>query len=79
MALIHSLKNTLVNQPIAVVLLIVLIYASFFRTLIVTASSDLFKYPVLRRVYFFLTFHFLQHHQRTDTRYLNIRHRIALS
>lgn len=63
MALIHSLKNTLVNQPIAVVLLIVLIYASFFRTLIVTASSGLFKYPVLRRVYFsprqaFLTFHF---------------------
>ncbi|RIW47553.1 hypothetical protein D3H36_13830 [Escherichia coli] len=53
MALIHSLKNTLVNQPIAVVLLIVLIYASFFRTLIVTASPDLFKYPVLRQVYFF--------------------------
>ncbi|MFS6893167.1 hypothetical protein ABMY82_24125, partial [Escherichia coli] len=55
MALIHSLKNTLVNQPIAVVLLIVLIYASFFRTLIVTASPDLFKYPVLRQVYFFTT------------------------
>ncbi|WP_213057689.1 hypothetical protein, partial [Escherichia coli] len=49
MALIHSLKNTLVNQPIAVVLLILLIYASFFRTLIVTASPDLFKYPVLRQ------------------------------
>ncbi|EEX0332168.1 hypothetical protein C4M75_18065 [Escherichia coli] len=59
MALIHSLKNTLVNQPIAVVLLIVLIYASFFRTLIVTASLDLFKYPVLRRVYFFTTPGFL--------------------
>ncbi|WNT70107.1 hypothetical protein PWE30_08890 [Shigella dysenteriae] len=67
MALIHSLKNTLVNQPIAAVLLILLIYASFFRILIVTASPDLFKYPVLRQVYFsprqaFLTFHFLQHH-----------------
>jgi len=78
MALIHSLKNTLVNQPIAVVLLIVLIYASFFRTLIVTASPDLFKYPVLRQVYFFTTPGFLNF-PFFAARYLNIRHRIALS
>ncbi|MGQ7157259.1 hypothetical protein ACUODF_47665, partial [Escherichia coli] len=57
MALIHSLKNTLVNQPIAVVLLIVLIYASFFRTLIVTASPDLFKYPDNPTVQHLCSFH----------------------